>query len=100
MHSCRRCLRQKGRTYAAFDCGILLGGIMRHAILGAGGVGGLVGAALAESGDSVTLVLRPEALRNYPAELSLESPLGSFSVPVELVADVTESYDVLWLAVK
>jgi 2-dehydropantoate 2-reductase len=73
---------------------------MRHAILGAGGVGGLVGAALAKSGDSVTLVLRPEALRNYPAELSLESPLGSFSVPVELVAEVTEPYDVLWIAVK
>jgi 2-dehydropantoate 2-reductase len=100
MHSCRRFLRQKERTYAAFDGGILLGGMMRHAILGAGGVGGLVGAALAKLGGSVTLVLRPEALRDYPAELSLESPLGSFSVPVELVAEVTEPYDVLWIAVK
>ena len=73
---------------------------MRHAILGAGGVGGLVGAALAKSGDSVTLVLRPEALKNYPAELSLESPFGSFSVPVERVAEVTQPFDVLWIAVK
>ena len=44
---------------------------MRHAILGAGGVGGLIGVALAKSGESVTLVLRPEALKDYPAELSL-----------------------------
>lgn len=73
---------------------------MRHAILGAGGVGGLIGAALAKSGEAVTLVLRPEALKNYPAELSLESPLGSFSVPVERAAAVTQPFDVLWVTVK
>lgn len=73
---------------------------MRHAILGAGGVGGLVGAALARSGDSVTVVLRPEVLKDYPPELSLESPLGSFSVPVERVAQVAQAFDVLWIAVK
>ena len=59
---------------------------MRHAILGAGGVGGLIGAALAKSGDSVTMILRPEALKDYPAEISLESPLGSFAVPVDRAA--------------
>ena len=73
---------------------------MRHAILGAGGVGGLIGAALAKSGESVTLVLRPEALKNYPAELSLESPLGSFSVPVDRAASVAAPCDVLWITVK
>ena len=73
---------------------------MRHAILGAGGVGGLIGVALAKSGESVTLVLRPEALKDYPAELSLESPLGSFSVPVDRAASVAEPYDVLWITVK
>jgi 2-dehydropantoate 2-reductase len=73
---------------------------MRHAILGAGGVGGLVGVALAKSGESVTLVLRPEALKDYPAELSLESPLGSFSVPVERAASVAVPVDVLWITVK
>src|SRR5260370_35832215 len=73
---------------------------MRHAILGAGGVGGLMGAALAKSGDAVTVVLRPEALKNYPAELSLESPFGSFSVPVERASEVTQPFDVLWIAVK
>jgi 2-dehydropantoate 2-reductase len=73
---------------------------MRHAILGAGGVGGLIGVALAKAGESVTLVLRPEALKNYPAELSLESPLGSFSVPVNRAASVVAPYDVLWITVK
>jgi 2-dehydropantoate 2-reductase len=73
---------------------------MRHAILGAGGVGGLIGVALAKAGESVTLILRPETLKDYPAELSLESPLGSFSVPVGRAAIVSESYDVLWVTVK
>jgi len=73
---------------------------MRHAILGAGGVGGLIGVALAKSGESVTLVLRPEALKDYPEELSLESPLGSFSVPVDRVSSVATAYDVLWITVK
>jgi 2-dehydropantoate 2-reductase len=73
---------------------------MRHAILGAGGVGGLIGVALAKPGEQVTLVLRPEALKNYPAELSLESPLGSFSVPVERTANLAIPVDVLWITVK
>ena len=73
---------------------------MRHAILGAGGVGGLIGAALAKSGDAVTLVLRQEALKDYPAEISFESPFGSFSVPVDLATEVARPYDVLWITVK
>jgi 2-dehydropantoate 2-reductase len=73
---------------------------MRHAILGAGGVGGLIGAALAKSGDAVTMVLRPETLKDYPAELSLESPFGSFSVAVDRAAEVAQPYDVLWVTVK
>ena len=73
---------------------------MRHAILGVGGVGGLVGAALAKSGESVTVIVRVEALKDYPAELSLESPLGTFSVPVERATEVTQPFDVLWIAVK
>ncbi|HXC32154.1 MAG TPA: ketopantoate reductase family protein [Verrucomicrobiae bacterium] len=73
---------------------------MRHAMLGAGGVGGLIAVALAKSGESVTLILRPEALKNYPAEISLESPLGNFSVPVDRAASVAAPYDVLWVTVK
>ena len=73
---------------------------MRHAILGAGGVGGLIGVALAKSGEQVTLVLRPEALKNYPPELSLESPLGSFRVPIDRTSTLATPVDVLWVTVK
>jgi 2-dehydropantoate 2-reductase len=72
---------------------------MRHAILGAGGVGGLVGACLAHAGDSVTLVVRREALEHYPKQLRLESPLGNFAVDVAVAAEVPPA-DVLWLTVK
>jgi 2-dehydropantoate 2-reductase len=74
-------------------------GHLRHAILGAGGVGGLIGACLARSGDSVTLVLRPESLAQYPAQLHVESAFGNFSVPVSRAAEVPP-VDVLWIAVK
>ncbi len=72
---------------------------MRHAILGAGGVGGLIGACLAKSGHSVTMVVRPQAAADYPSSLTLESPFGNFSVPVEHGVTVPEC-DVLWVTVK
>jgi 2-dehydropantoate 2-reductase len=72
---------------------------MRHAILGVGGVGGLIGACLARSGESVTVVVRPESLAQYPEQLHLESAFGNFSVPVARAAEVPPA-DVLWVAVK
>jgi 2-dehydropantoate 2-reductase len=73
---------------------------VRHAILGAGGVGGLIAVALAKAGESVTLVLRPGTSKNYPAEISLENNLGTFRVPVERAEAVAQAFDVLWIAVK
>jgi len=72
---------------------------LRHAILGAGGVGGLMGACLARSGAAVTLVVRPDSLAQYPGQLRLESPFGNFSVPVSRAAEVPPA-DVLWITVK
>src|SRR5271169_1940725 len=72
---------------------------MRHAILGAGGVGGLVGACLARLGASVTLVVRREALAQYPRQLRLESTFGKFTVDVSVAAEVPP-VDVLWITVK
>ena len=72
---------------------------MRHAILGVGGVGGLIGACLAHAGASVTLVVRREALAQHPRQLRLESPFGNFSPDVAVAAEVPPA-DVLWLAVK
>lgn len=73
---------------------------MRHAVLGAGGVGGLIAAVLAHSGDQVTIIVRSEALEQTPQELSLQSSLGSFSVVVDRAAVVASPCDVLWIAVK
>jgi 2-dehydropantoate 2-reductase len=70
-----------------------------HAILGVGGVGGLIAASLAHSGARVTLVVRRESLANYPAQLQLESRFGNFTVPVDRAAEVP-SCDVLWITTK
>ena len=72
---------------------------LQHAILGVGGVGGLMGASLARLGDAVTLVVRPESLAFYPEELKLESPFGNFQIPVARSAEVPP-VDILWIAVK
>ena len=72
---------------------------LRHAILGAGGVGGLIGACVGRSGAPVTMVVRPESLAQYPKQLQLESPFGNFSVPVSRAAEVPPT-DVLWITVK
>lgn len=72
---------------------------LRHAILGVGGVGGLIGASLARLGDSVTAVVKPQSLASYPKQLKLESPFGNILVPVARSVEVTP-VDVLWIAVK
>lgn len=72
---------------------------LTHAILGAGGVGGLVGASLAHSGAQVTLVLKPALLATYPEQLRLESAFGNFTVPITRAAEVPPC-DVLWLTTK
>jgi len=72
---------------------------MRHAILGAGGVGGFIAACLARVGENVTLVVRAETLAAHPLEIQLESPLGNWSVDVDWAASVPPC-DVLWLTIK
>lgn len=72
---------------------------LRHAVLGAGGVGGLIGACLARCGASVTMVVRPESVAQYPDQLQLESAFGNFSVPVSRAAEVPTA-DFLWITVK
>jgi len=73
---------------------------MKHAILGAGAIGGLVGVALASLGEDVTVVVRPERLSGYPKSLTLERPSGAITAPVKSVATLTEPVDVLWIATK
>jgi 2-dehydropantoate 2-reductase len=73
---------------------------VKHAILGAGAIGGLVGTALASIGEDVTAVVRRESLPGYPNRLTLERPQGSISAPVKATAALTEPVDVLWIATK
>src|SRR5216683_3558724 len=70
---------------------------MKHAVLGAGGVGGLMAGALARAGHPVTLIVRTD----HPARLSVESRvLGNFEVGVDSVRRLAEPVDVLWVTVK
>jgi 2-dehydropantoate 2-reductase len=74
---------------------------MRHGILGAGGIGGLLGAALARAGSDVVLLMRPEALARYGGRLAVESVvLGDFEVDVPAAAGLDREVDVLWVATK
>ncbi len=73
---------------------------MKHAILGAGAIGGLIGTVLASLGEDVTVVLRPEKLSSFPRSLVLERPSGALTAPANAVATLTEPVDVLWIATK
>src|SRR3712207_7637889 len=74
---------------------------MRHAVLGAGGVGGLVGGALAKAGHPVTLLVRSGRRNHYPERLTVESErLGSFEAPVQVADRFDGHFDVVWITVK
>jgi len=73
---------------------------MRHAILGSGAIGGLVGTALASLGEDVTVLVRPGTLPSFPGNLLLERPSGPLTAPAKAVAALTKPVDVLWIATK
>jgi len=73
---------------------------MKHAILGAGAIGGLIGTALSSLGENVYVVVRAEKLASYPANLVLERPSDTLTAPAKAVSTLTEPVDVLWIATK
>jgi 2-dehydropantoate 2-reductase len=74
---------------------------MRYAVLGAGGVGGLVGGALAKAGHDVTLLVRPGRREHYSERLSVRSELlGNFEAPVRVADWLEEQVDVVWITVR
>lgn len=75
-------------------------GTLQHAIVGPGGVGGLVGGLLAYSGESVRLIVRPNSVQHYPPQLSVKSRSGVLSAPVSVDSALTQPTDVLWITVK
>jgi len=73
----------------------------RHAVLGAGGVGLALAAALARGGEDVTLLLRPASLARYGGTVTVHHGLrAGFTAAVPAAALLTEPADVLWVCVK
>jgi 2-dehydropantoate 2-reductase len=74
---------------------------MRHAILGVGGIGGLLGGALARRGGDVLLLMRPQSLTAYDGRLAVVSAvLGDFEVDVRATSALEQEVDVLWISTK
>lgn len=74
---------------------------MRHAVIGAGGIGGLVAAVLARGGADVVVLLRPQTLESYDGSLIVDSTtLGRFEVDVAARAALDEDVEFLWVATK
>jgi 2-dehydropantoate 2-reductase len=73
---------------------------MKHAILGAGGVGGFVGAILGKAGADVTVLLRPESFAAHPDSLELTSSLGDAATRVTRATTLDHPVDVLWVTTK
>jgi len=73
---------------------------MKHAVLGAGAIGGLMSAALHYVGENVALIVRPEKLSGYPQTLTLHQPERTIMAEAHPVAKLTGSVDVLWIATK
>lgn len=73
---------------------------MKHAILGAGAVGGLIGAVLGHEGEDVTVLVRHETKTRDPGTLSLKTPSGTFETAVRIESRISDDTEVLWIAVK
>jgi 2-dehydropantoate 2-reductase len=75
--------------------------MMRHAVLGAGGVGAFLGAALARAGRDVLLLMREESLARYGGVVRVESVLlGDFEAELPAATRLERPADVIWVATK
>jgi len=73
---------------------------MKHAILGAGAIGGLMATALGYIGEDVALIVRPEKLPAYPETLTLHQPERTITAAAHPIAKLAAPVDVLWIATK
>jgi 2-dehydropantoate 2-reductase len=74
---------------------------VRHAVVGAGGIGGLISAALARANADVMLLMRPATLSTYGGRVSVESAvLGDFDIEVPAASALDREVDIVWVATK
>lgn len=74
---------------------------MRHAVLGAGGVGAFLGAALTRAGRDVLLLMREESLYRYRGAVHVESAvLGDFDAEIPAAPTLDQPVDVIWVTTK
>ena len=74
---------------------------MRHAVLGAGGVGAFLGGALARAGRDVLLLMREDSLARYGGVMHVESVLiGDFDVALPAAPMLDTPVDVVWVTTK
>jgi 2-dehydropantoate 2-reductase len=73
---------------------------MKHAILGAGAIGGLIATALGSLGEEVVLIVRQQNLADYPESWTLERPSGTITAAAKVTDRLIEFADVLWIATK
>ena len=74
---------------------------MRHAVLGAGGIGGLIAGALEHAGGEVVLLLTPQTLGAYRGQMTVESAvLGTFEAAIPAASVLDREVDVLWITTK
>jgi 2-dehydropantoate 2-reductase len=75
--------------------------VLRHAVLGAGGVGAFLGAALARARRDVLLLMREESLARYDGVVHVESALlGDFDAELPAAATLERAVEVLWVTTK
>lgn len=74
---------------------------MRTMIVGAGGVGGYLGGRMTQKGQQVTFLLRPKTAEIVKQNgLSVQSPLGDWSGPVDVVDAKSGAFDLIVLSCK
>ena len=74
---------------------------VRHAVLGPGGIGGLIGGLLARAGRDVIFVVRPGQAASYPRSVHVESVIyGEFDADVQVTERLSSPVDVLWVTCK
>lgn len=74
---------------------------MRHAVLGAGGLGAFLGAALARAGRDVQLLMREESLARYDGVVHVGSALlGAFDAELPAAPTLGGPVDLVWVTTK